>query len=253
MSVFHFLRDKKGTVYIEPFLAAVLGLVAIFILHWWFLSKDRPIEKAAHSYLQALATGDLAAAREVSEGRAAEAASRLEGKNLAARVDDVFTSVQALGRGWARVKATVELTLADGTADVGWYELDVANETGGWKVVSFREYAPDLSGWSLIWGRSKDVAAAREVFAGYLDALAAGKWDEAVKYLAGPARRSMEASREVLGKGKVIGRVDGLQAKLVWARGKEVMVGFSYKVDSRDVDLVAVFYQTKDGWKIIEI
>lgn len=186
-------------------------------------------------------------------GMAAEAAGKLEGKNLAARVDEVSTSVQALGRGWARVKATVELTLADGTADVGWYELDVMKEAGDWKVVSFREDAPDVSGWSLVLGRSKDVAAVREVFAGYLDALAAGKWDEATKYLTGPAKKSMEASREVLGHGKIIGKVDDLQARLIWARGKEVMVGFSYKVDGRDVDLAAVFYQTKDGWKIIEI
>ncbi|AOQ23119.1 hypothetical protein MTAT_29710 [Moorella thermoacetica] len=253
MSVFRVLRDKKGTVYIEPILATVLGLVAIFILYLWFLGKDRPIEKAAQSYLQALATGDLAAAREVSEGRAAEAAGMLEGKNLAARVDEISTSLQALGHDWARVKATVELTLKDGTADVGWYELDVMKETDGWKVVSFREGAPDLSGWSLVLGRAGDVEAAKEVFADYLEALAAGKWDEAVKYLAGPARKSMEASRDVLSKGKIIGRVDDLQAKLVWASGKEMVVEFSYKVDGRNVNLMTTFYRTIDKWKVVEI
>ncbi|GAF24685.1 heme/copper-type cytochrome/quinol oxidases, subunit 2 [Moorella thermoacetica Y72] len=257
MSVFRFLRDKKGVIYVETFYAllvvTVIGLAVYFIWQWRFSSEERSVEQAARFYLQAMATGDLAAARGVSEGRSAEAAGKLEGKNLAARVDEISTSLQALGRDWARVKATVELTLKDGTADVGWYELDVMKEAGGWKVISFREDEPDLSGWSLLWGRIGDVEAAREVFAGYLDALAAGKWDEAVKYLAGPVRKSMEASREVLGHGKIIGKVDDLQARLIWAEGKEVMVEFSYKVDGRDVDLAAVFYQTKDGWKIIEI
>jgi hypothetical protein len=195
----------------------------------------------------------VAGAKAVSTGRAAEAAGKLEGKNFTARVDEVSTSLQALGRGWARVGATVELTLQDGTADVGWYELDVMKEAGGWKVVSFREGAPDLSGWSLVLGRDGHVEAAKEVFADYLEALAAGKWDEAVRYLAGPARKSQEASRDILGKGEVISRIEGLQAGLTWARNKEMAVGFTYKADGRNISAVVLFYQTKDGWKIIEI
>ncbi|MDN5344530.1 MAG: hypothetical protein PWQ18_641 [Clostridia bacterium] len=234
-------------------LIAVLTIVVPLLISALQHVMAMPSRHTAEVYLRALATGDVDGAKAVSSGKAAEAAGKLEGKNLAAQVDEVSTSVQALGHGWARVKAIVELTLADGTADVGWYELDVVKEAGGWKVMSFREDAPDLSGWSLLWGRTGDVEAAREVFAGYLEALAAGKWDEVVKYLAGPARKSMEASREVLGHGKIIGKVYDLQARLIWAEGKEVMVEFSYKVDGRDVDLAAVFYQTKDGWKIIEI
>lgn len=228
----------------------IAGLLLIFALQYVMAMPSR---HTAEVYLRALATGDVDGAKAVSSGKAAEAAGKLEGKNLAVRVDEVSTSVQALGRGWARVKATVELTIADGTADVGWYELDVMKEAGGWKVVSFREDAPDLSGWSLVWGRTGDVAAAKEVFAGYLDALAAGKWDEAIKYLAGPARKSMEASRDMLGKGKVIGRVDDLQAKLVWARGKEMVVEFGYKVDGRDITVLADLYKTIQGWRIIAL
>ncbi|WP_164920296.1 hypothetical protein [Neomoorella thermoacetica] len=209
-----------------------------------------PPRNTVEVYLSALASGDRERAKSVSTGRAAEAAGKLEGKNLAARVDEISTSLQALGRDWARVKATVELTLKDGTADVGWYELDVMKEAGGWKVISLREDAPDLSGWDLVGGSSKDVVAAREVFAGYLDALAAGKWDEAVKYLAGPARKSIEASRDVLSKGKIIGRVDDLQSKLVWAKGKEMIVEFSYKADAKAVELTAELYHTPQGWRI---
>ncbi|OIQ08711.1 lumazine-binding domain protein [Moorella thermoacetica] len=234
-------------------LIAVLTIVVPLLISALQHVMAMPPRNTVEVYLSALASGDRERAKSVSTGRAAEAAEKLEGKNLAARVDEVSTSVQALGRGWARVKATVELTLADGTADVGWYELDVMKEAGGWKVVSFLEGAPDLSGWSLVLGRARDVEAAKEVFVGYLDDLAAGKWDEAVKYLAGPARKSMEASRDVLSKGKIIGRVDDLQAKLVWASGKEMVVEFSYKVDGRNVNLMTTFYRTIDKWKVVEI
>ncbi|MGI9862545.1 hypothetical protein SDD30_14285 [Moorella naiadis] len=239
---------KKAVVFI-----ALLPAVILLVLAVMRIAEAGPPQRAADTYIHALASGDVDGGKAVSSGKAAEAAGKLEGQNLAARVDEVSTSVQALGRGWARVEATVELTLQDGTADVGWYDLDVVKEAGGWKVASFREYAPNPSGWSLLWGRSKDVAAAKEVFAGYLYALAAGKWDDAVKYLAGPARKSMEASRDVLSKGKIIGKVDDLQAKLVWARGKEMMIRFNYKIDGRETGVMAVFYETKYGWRICHI
>lgn len=253
MSVFRVLRDKKGTVYIEPFLAAVLGLVAIFILYLWFLGKDRPIEKAAQSYLQALATGDLAAAREVSEGRAAEAAGKLEGKNLAARVDDVSTSVQALGRDWARVKATVELTLADGTADVGWYELDLVREGGIWKVYSFKETAPRIEGYNMDRLGKGDMREAEAVLNGYLDDLAAGRYKEAARWLAGPALREHLAASDVLGRGGVLDTASNLSLTPLARDEKLLIARCDYRVGEKETSVVATFYRTAQGWKVVMV
>lgn len=253
MSVFRVLRDKKGTVYIEPFLAVVLGLVAIFILYLWFLGKDRPIEKAAQSYLQALATGDLAAAREVSEGRAAEAAGKLEGKNLAARVDEIFTSVQALGRGWARVKATVELTLADGTADVGWYELDLVREGGIWKVYSFKETAPCIEGHHIARPGKGDMDEVEAVLKGYLDDLAAGRYKEAARWLAGPVLREYLATGDVLSKGKLLEAIDEVSLTPLARDGKLLVSRCDYHAGEKKIGVAAVFYRTAQGWKIVGV
>ncbi|MBE3573775.1 MAG: hypothetical protein IMW95_12655, partial [Moorella humiferrea] len=171
---------------------------------------------------------------------------------LAARVDDVFTSVQALGRGWARVLAAVELTLQDGSADVGWYSVDAVKTSQGWKVVSFRDAEPDMSGVGLFVNLA-EVDAAKRIFQGYLDALAAGDWQGAAKYLAGPARRSQEVGAAVLGKGAVIGKVEDLRAESVWERVKIMLVRFSYQVDGRDVSVLAGFFRTKQGWRIVKI
>ncbi|WP_406676431.1 hypothetical protein [Moorella sp. ACPs] len=189
----------------------------------------------------------------MSEGRAAEAAGKLEGKNLVARVDEISTSLQALGRDWARVKATVELTLKDGTADVGWYELDVMKEAGGWKVVSFREGAPDLSGWSLVLGRAGDVEAAKEVFVGYLDDLAAGRYKEADQWLAGPALKEHLAAGDVLSKGKLLEAVSEVSLTPLARDGKLLVARCDYHAGEKKIGVAAVFYRTAQGWRIVGI
>ncbi|SHE97116.1 hypothetical protein SAMN02745218_01175 [Desulfofundulus australicus DSM 11792] len=228
---------------------AVLGFGA------WRFSASAPPRKAAENYVRALAAGDAEAALQYSSGSAAFAASRLKGSKVTAKVEDVSCSVAALGRGWAKVLATVELTLQDGSADVGWYSVDAVKTSQGWKVVSFREAEPDMSGVSGVglFVNRAEADAANRVFQGYLDALAAGDWQGAAKYLAGPARRSQEMGGAVLGKGAVIGKVEKLKAKPVWKRGKSMLMRFGYQVESRDVSVLAGFFRTKQGWRIMKI
>ncbi|WP_307403361.1 hypothetical protein [Desulfofundulus luciae] len=227
-------------------LLAVLGYGA------WRVSTSAPPKRVAEAYVRALAAGDAEAALQYSSGSAAFAASRMKDSKVLAKVEDVSCSVAALGRGWAKVLATVELTLQDGSADVGWYSMDMTKTGQGWKVASFREAEPDMSGVSLFVSGAK-ADAAKRVFQGYLDALAAGDWQGATKYLAGPARRSQEMGAAVIGKGVVIGKVEELKAEPVWKRGEEAVIRFNYIVDGRNVSVLAFFYRTVDGWKITEI
>lgn len=257
MSVFRFLRDKKGVIYVETFYAllvvTVIGLAVYFIWQWRFSSEERSVEQAARSYLQAMATGDLAAAREVSEGRAAEAAGKLEGKNLAARVDEVSTSVQALGRGWARVKATVELTLQDGTADVGWYELELLKGGEAWKVYSFRETGPRIEGRCIGRPGMEELREAEAVFKGYLDDLAAGRYKEAARWLAGPAFREHLAASDVLGRGELLDVVGDLSLTPLAQDGKLLIARCDYRVGEKETSMVATFYRTAQGWRVVQV
>lgn len=227
-------------------------ILAIIVFGAWLVSASVPPKRATERYIHALASGDAETALQYSSGNAAFAALHLKESGVTAKVEDVSCSVAALGRGWARVLATVELTLQNGSADVGWYSVDAVRIGQDWKVVSFREAEPEFARVSLYMNRA-GVEAVRRVFQGYLDALATGEWPGAAKYLAGPARRSQEMSTAVLGKGAIIGKVEGLNAEPVWARGKEAVIRFEYTVDGRNVSVLAFFYRTAQGWKITKI
>lgn len=265
--LFRLLRSGRGYVDIEPVVTlAVLSIVVIFGLHWIFPGPDPAIENTAQAYLRALATGDVAAAREVSTGRAADAASRLEGKDLAAQVVDMKMEVEAYSSSWARVLATVELALKDGSPDVGWYELELVKDGGAWKVYGLREVPPVVKGnvnglpqWVRqlpLFGDSageKELREAEAVFRGYVDELAAGRYKEAAKWLAGPALRKHLTAGNVLDKGKMLEVVSQVSMVPLAQDGKVLVVRCSYQVEGRETRPVVIFYGTKQGYKIISV
>ncbi|MCL6479546.1 MAG: hypothetical protein K6T65_14265 [Peptococcaceae bacterium] len=236
-----------------PLITAGIILLAIISYEAWKVSVLTPPRQAVENYIRALAAGDVETALKSSSGSAAYAASRLRGSEITARVEEVSCSVAALGRGWARVLATVELTLQDGSVDVGWYSLDAVKTDKGWKVVSFREAGLELEGTGVFFTSQADIPAVKQVFQDYLNALAAGDWQGAAKYLAGPARRIQEAGTATLGKGSVINKAEALTTEPVWGKGKGMMVRFGYKVDGRDVSVIVELYRTGQGWKITRV
>lgn len=240
--------------------------VAGIALYMGFSREDPGIVKTAEGYLRALAGGNVAAAREVSVGGAADAATRLEGKDLAAQVVDMRMEVTAYSSSWARVFATAELTLKDGSPDVGWYELELVRNNGAWKVYSLREVPPVVKGnlselppWlrklPLIGdgSREKELKEAEAVFRSYLDDLAAGRYKEAVRWLAGPALREHLAVADVLGRGKLLEAVSDLSLTPLVQDGKLLISQCNYSVEARQTRTVAVFYRTAQGWKIANI
>ena|GEM_PF-2090740 len=233
-------------------LAAALVIISSFLVGRALATA--PPRQAAEAYLRALASGDTETALKYSSGSAAFAASRLKGNEVTAQVNSVSCSVTALGRGWARVQTTTELTLQDGSADIGWYSLDVVKTGQGWRIVSFREAKPVPEGTDVFFISQADISAAKLVFQDYLNALAAGDWQGAAKFLAGQARRSQEMSQAALGKGVLIGKVEeALTAEPVWGKGKELIVRFDYKVNDRDVSVMVEFHKTVQGWKIAKL
>ncbi|WP_153060775.1 hypothetical protein [Moorella stamsii] len=232
-----------------------MGLLALIALIAWFIifTPEQEVTHVAETYLHALASGDIEGAKAVSTGRAAEAAGKLEGKNLAAWIDEISTSVQALGHGWARVKATVELTLADGTVDVGWYELEFVREGGIWKVYSLKETAPRIEGYHMDRPGKGDMREAEAVLKGYLEDLAAGRYREAARWLAGPALRKHLASAEVLGKGRIIEQIRDLVLMPLGSGDKVMLAEAGYRMGEKDVQVIVTFYRTALGWRIVVI
>jgi len=256
-----------GYVDIEPVVTlVVLSIVLMIGLHWLLPGPDPTVENTARTYLRALATGDVVAAREVSTGRAADAASRLEGKDLAAQVVDMKVEVEAYSDSWARVLATVELALKDGSPDVGWYELELVRDGGVWKAYSLREVPPAMKGnvnglpkWVRqlpLFGDSageKELREAEAVFRGYLDDLAAGRYKEAARWLAGPALKKHLDSMELLEKGRIIEQVSNLVLTPLGSGDKVMLAEAGYRADEKDVWVIVTFYHTALGWRIVVI
>jgi hypothetical protein len=234
-------------------LTAVMVIAGLLLTLAWQYTMALPPRQIAKTYLRALASGDVAGAKAVSTGRAAEAAGKLEGKNLAVRVDEISTSVQALGRGWARVKATVELTLQDGTADVGWYELELLKGGEAWKVYSFKETTPRIEGYRLGRPGKEDLREAKTVLKGYLDDLAAGKYKDAARWLVGPALKEHLTAGEYLSRGKLIDAPGSLSVTPMALRGRLFVVRVDYSVGEAEARAAVLFYRLAKGWRIVQI
>ncbi|MDI6906444.1 MAG: hypothetical protein QMC81_02990 [Thermoanaerobacterales bacterium] len=208
-------------------------------------------EQAAAHFLRTVSSGDVAEAKTLAAGQVAYNVAQA-GKNglPKAEVVGVDTEAVAASDKWARVRATVELTLADGSPDVGFYELELVNEDG-WKVVNVRETAPVVAGRGHRVS-DEDLAEMRTVFERYLHLLAAGKYDQAAKEcLAGPARRGQEAGASALGKAAVIKDVRNLKAAVLYGRDKLAVVDCRYRADERPVRVVATFWRTTQGWRVV--
>jgi hypothetical protein len=233
-----------------------LLLVIILLMYFWHISVISAPLDVTKSYITALASGDAQTAIDNSLGEAAMSAARLkdvkEG-NQTAVVDDISGKVLACKNGWAHVKVRVCLTLADGTADIGWYGIKLVKTGQGWRVVSFKENAPELSGTSFFVSQT-DVQTAQQVFSDYLIALTQNDWPGATKCLAGPARRQQELSATVLGNAPIIKGAANLRVDGLWEKNKTMVCRAEYEIDGRKVSTIVTFALARKGeWKIVNI
>lgn len=237
---------KRAWLWALPgvFLLVVLGAAA------WAGLVPHPSTHAAERFLAALCAGDLPKARELSSGRVAWDLAR-QPYVPKAEVVDLSVSVVAQGERWAKLQATLELVLADGARDVGWYDLDLVRNGRGWTVARMDGADMPVFGWSAPYRFAwPDLQKPME---GYLTALTKGDYAGAGRFLAGPARRAHEQAAPLLEHGKVIGEFKNLRSETLWLSGKRAVVRFSYEADGRDAVVQAFMYRTGDGWKLVGI
>lgn len=232
-------------------LAVVLAaVVAVAGYGAWRYAAGLGPRRVAGEYVASLARGDPKSAKNLSVGSAAFAATRLEGLNAKAEVQKVRAFLAVLGSGWAVVGVEAELVLADGTADVGWYEVELVRDGGSWKVAALREAPPFVSGVGLP-ARGKDAEEAKAVFQEYLSLLSQGRYAEAARLCVGPARTAQEKQAPVLGSAPIFKEVGRVSSKPLWRRGRYLALFASYGADGRQVKTVVLMYRTFQGWRII--
>ncbi len=232
-----------------PLLLVVLAAMCPFAWGLWHSVATRGPEVATRAYVEALCLGSDAAA--VSAG---EARFRAAALGEVSRADPVRVEARAVavGEDWAEVRIYVEVKLADGSDDAGWYRMAVVREDGVWKVVSFAKADPWPSG-SWPFASARDVSAAREAFAGYLEALAGNRYAGAARFLCGPARRAHEAGAAVLGKAPLFREAEVSSLVPVWRRGNLMACRAEYAVDGRQAKAVVRYAKLTDGWRILGV
>jgi hypothetical protein len=232
------------------FIVSILLLSGLAYGGWRLFFLSPPL-RAAETYMEALAAGDVEKAVHYSSGNAAFLAERVKQTHPKAKVRGISSSVIGMGHSWAAVLVTVELKLADGAIDVGWYTVDTVRSEEGWKVIAAREREPEMTGTSLWEAGSKDEI--KTVFEEYMKALVSGDWGKAGSFLVGPAKRKHDLSTEALSKSPVVKSFSDSECKLLFKKRNEVVVQMSYRADGRPVAVLVYGIYTSEGWRIADI
>lgn len=214
-------------------------LLLIVVLAEYKYAQTHPVLETSINFITAAAAGNNT-----------KEYSTMQTQHVApARVDNIECNVLAYGGKWAKTRARVELTLADQTVDVNWYELELV-KNGEWKVSNIVKTSPVIDGFSSRLS-DESLSDIKAVFNSYLMALQGANYQEAKRYLAGPAREKFEQYSPQAGKAPMFKTYSGLQVQSLWTDRKYVATKLNYLVDNRPVEITTGFYKTTQGWKIV--
>ncbi len=168
-----------------------------------------------------------------------------------AKVEDIHCDVLAYSKLWAKSLVVAELTLADNTPDVGWYELELVKQDI-WKVVSINKVNPPSNGYTKRVNQH-DIEEIKRIFTQYLSKVKKADYQLSIQYLAGPAREAHEKYANQLGSEPLIKDFTNVQVKPLWNNRKYAVLEIIYKVDDRKVNIIAGFYKTNQGWRLVKL
>lgn len=237
----------KTTAKTLALVIAVTLIVTAGCYKAWTTAIRAAPAKAAQTYIQALATGDIDTALRTATGTAAWAAKNSHADKVqVVTLDTVVTEVRT---NYAEVSVYAELQLADGSHDAGWYRL-ILVRSDQWRVVSVSENLWYSGIRRPVYEREQQemVGTVEE----YLSALTRGDHQEAVKRLCGPARRAHEQSEAVF-KHLPAKSVGSVEVKPVWRRGNQTVCRAEYELDGRQVTVLVHLAKLSDGWRIAAI
>ena len=207
----------------------------------------------AEAFVKALADADkeLASALAVGEAKFNLAGHQLQPVKLVgiqARWFDKGIHLRN-GQNWARVLVVAEIQLPNGDYDVSGYIVEMVRVDGQWKVYLAE---PDRNP-AAVSSRAVSSAELTGVFKNYASAAASADWPRAASYLAGPARRAQEASKNILGPAGFFKEVLAVEAQILGQQKGVLPALVHYQVDGRPATVLVKFVSTQGGWKIGDI
>ena len=229
---------------------AKLLIICVAILVLSGCSKPVEHEKTAGDFIRFIAVQNYEDAKALSSGKVLYNISTAGKKVISpAKVVDIKTQTVAQSSDWCEI-ATTTKTEVNGDLDISWHRLSLTKKDGTWKVYQTENAGPILTG-SSTRVVADDVRSAEEVFNAYIKALAGNK-QESVQYLAGPARRSQEASVVMLGSTPLFQNIEDASLTPLWQDSGLLVCCAEYAVDGRDAKVVVTF-ASLNTWKIVEV
>lgn len=209
----------------------------LFYLGTGFTYDKNGIQDCTNKYFKALCANDIEQAKKQTTGQALWSLSNVH-ELPEANIEKTDTDILAGSKSWARVNTAVEIRLSDGTIDVGWYDIDLIKTKQGWKIFDIKTQVPETKLGLIV---NSNMDAPKKVFEEYLNT-------PSTKYLAGAARTAQERNRVKLTP------IDYKDLELAPLAGDKnyMVIKASYYTD-RAVNLCVTFYNSVDGWKIINI
>jgi len=207
------------------------------------------IKATATAFISHIATGDLEKPKSMAAGQVLWNLAQSDDLPKA-RVERIKTQVVGYSSEWAIVNCLAELTLENNQSDVDWYEIEMYRPENTWKVIRINNITPQ----PMDKGRANSSTdEAQNVMIQYLDACAKGEYQQASGYLAGQARRLQEQSFQTLKGAVSTSGYTGFSFEPIYSSPELIKAFVSYELDGRQVRLVATFYKTIRGWKIVAI
>ena len=205
-------------------LAVILSVVALTV-------PDPRITTTSQNFIKALIT-----AGEPEKYCCGEVLFQVKNSQLKpAESIDIKTMVTENTRNYAKVYIVAEMKLKDGV-DVGFYEAELLKQDQ-WKVYSLKETIPQIMSFDLPVTVNVDYT-----FKKCVEDLSVGN----TELLAGPAKTAYKVQTGVKGE------ITDLQTKILY-NNKLVIAEHSYKYDGRPVKVLARYFKTTEGYKIVTI
>ncbi len=151
----------------------------------------------------------------------------------------IKTTLTDNSRDFGRVYIEAEIQLPDKSIDVGFYEAELIKDDG-WKVYSFRETLPRTNSFSIPWNAPELGSFYEEVFKQL------SKNNDSL--LAGPAKTAFK-NQPML---KTTPEIQDLTTEILY-NSKLVIAKHTYTYDGRQVKVLAHYYKTVDGFKIVSM
>lgn len=158
-------------------------------------------------------------------------------KYASAEIESINTYVERYNKNYANVVCQIDLQLNDGSYDVAWYNIELVNKNG-WKVYNVQPTNPLFTSYKFKTNANTELLK-------YIFTEFSATMDKS--YAAGQVRANIERyeARPV--------KIENLTMTFLYGDGKLVKYDASYTVDGRKVDNIITFYNTKEGWKVIDI